>query len=354
MARGRHIATLQLSAGESRRLLEWTRQRNISRTLGLRARIILACARGLPNSEVAAETGTTQQTVGKWRRRFVEGRLDGLLDEPRSGAPQQVAEEVVKAITRTLGSAGAALPSTRGLARELNVSQTTVSRILRSLNLQSGSQRGKNNSQRTYDSAGRSEAVDDSMRRRLSQRSTRDTILAAAQQAFSEPGYSQASIRDIAAMAGVSSTLLLHYFGSKAALFQAALSELIPAGSPPVGLTRDRFGERLSHVVLDAKLDLMSPSMIVLAVGNAEARDITIRVTTERIFGPLAKWLGPPNAEVRAVQILMLSMGLVFYTRQLPVLSPALRRDNTIRAWFAESIQAIVDNSLPAKGRSKR
>jgi AcrR family transcriptional regulator len=261
----------------------------------------------------------------------------------------------MKAISRTLDAkpADGSLPSTRSLASELNVSQTTVSRIRRSLNLRSGHESGRNNSQRTYDSEIQSASANESRRKRFDYPSTRAIILAAAQQAFSENGYSQASIRDIAAIAGVSSTLLLHYFGSKAGLFEAALSDIIPLDDLLTVINKDLFGDMVSRLILDAKLDMRSPSMVALAIGDPETRSITTRVTMERVLVPLAKWLGPPNAEVRALQILMLSMGFVVYTRQLPVLSSTLMQDDALRAWFAESIQAIVGNPRQVKGRSR-
>ncbi|WP_407952167.1 helix-turn-helix domain-containing protein [Plantactinospora sonchi] len=48
----------------------------------MRARIILACARGLSNSEVSRLVGVSLPTVGTWRSRFVVHRVDGLYDEP--------------------------------------------------------------------------------------------------------------------------------------------------------------------------------------------------------------------------------------------------------------------------------
>jgi transposase len=57
----------------------------------LRSKIVLACANGLDNKQVAATLGVVSATVGKWRRRFVDKRLDGLLDEPRAGGPRRSA-----------------------------------------------------------------------------------------------------------------------------------------------------------------------------------------------------------------------------------------------------------------------
>ena len=57
------------------------------------------------NQTVAAQLGCSTATVGKWRRRFVEKRLDGLTDEPRPGGPRSVSDELVEqVVVETLGA----------------------------------------------------------------------------------------------------------------------------------------------------------------------------------------------------------------------------------------------------------
>ena len=90
MRTGRPLKPLVLSVEENNRLVEWTRRHKTSQALALRARIILACAQNTPNKQVARQLRVTKQTVGKWRSRFLTQRLDGLLDEPRPGAPAQL------------------------------------------------------------------------------------------------------------------------------------------------------------------------------------------------------------------------------------------------------------------------
>jgi transposase len=78
-------------------------RRKTAQALALRARIVLACAGGLDNKSVAAKQRVTQQTVSKWRARFVMHRLDGLLDAPRPGAPRTIDDaRVVAVIAKTL------------------------------------------------------------------------------------------------------------------------------------------------------------------------------------------------------------------------------------------------------------
>src|ERR1044072_3148631 len=79
---------LGLTVEENNRLVEWTRRHKTSQALALRSRIVLACAQGIANDEVARRLGVNHKTVGKWRSRFVERRLDGPLGDPRSGEPR--------------------------------------------------------------------------------------------------------------------------------------------------------------------------------------------------------------------------------------------------------------------------
>lgn len=102
--------------------------------LAERARILLACAGIETNREIAARLGLTPQTVGKWRARFLQQRLDGLLDEPRSGAPRRILDaEVARVLNLTLeSSAPRGTPwSTRSLAAATGLSQSAISRIWR-------------------------------------------------------------------------------------------------------------------------------------------------------------------------------------------------------------------------------
>ena len=82
------LPSVTISPEEQATLSAWVRRPRTAQALAMRARIILACERGGTNTEVAAALGLFRQTVGKWRRRFLQDRLDGLLDEPRPGAPR--------------------------------------------------------------------------------------------------------------------------------------------------------------------------------------------------------------------------------------------------------------------------
>jgi transposase len=139
MAIGRPKTPLVLSDDERQTLLAWSRRPTSAQRLALRARIVLACADGRSNTEVAATLSITLPTVGKWRQRFVEDRLDGLVDEPRPGAPRTLTDaQVEEVITKTLESkpANATHWSTRNMAQTLGMSQTAIVRIWHAFGLQ--------------------------------------------------------------------------------------------------------------------------------------------------------------------------------------------------------------------------
>lgn len=139
MQRGRPKSTLVVSAEEREVLLAWSARRKTAQAHAVRARIVLRCAEGLDNVEVADELGVTDQTVGKWRRRFVERRVEGLLDEPRAGTGSKLSDVVVEQVLiRTLESMpeDATHWSTRSLAKSCGVSSTSVHRIWKAFQLQ--------------------------------------------------------------------------------------------------------------------------------------------------------------------------------------------------------------------------
>jgi len=139
MAGGRPKAALVVTNAEREALEQWARRPKTGQALAQRARIVLACATGIPNTAVAKRIGVTMQTVGKWRARFVHHRLDGLLDDPRPGAPRRITDAQIEAVvTRTLESTPRAAThwSTRAMAAKTGLSQTTISRIWRAFALQ--------------------------------------------------------------------------------------------------------------------------------------------------------------------------------------------------------------------------
>ena len=98
MGAGRPLPQLTLTVEENNRLVEWARRRTTAQALALRARIVLACAQGATNTEVSERLRVTLQTVGKWRQRFIDQRLDGLLDAPRPGQPRKITDAKVEEV----------------------------------------------------------------------------------------------------------------------------------------------------------------------------------------------------------------------------------------------------------------
>lgn len=137
--RGRPARQVEVDEGDREVLERWTRRHTASQALALRARIVLAAAEDGSNIDIAAALGCNPATVGKWRRRYDEQGIDGLLDEPRVGRPRQVGDDKIeRIIVDTLQSAppGEATHwSTRSMAKHAQVSQTMVSRVWRAFGL---------------------------------------------------------------------------------------------------------------------------------------------------------------------------------------------------------------------------
>ena len=136
--RGRPTPSIVLSDVERETLQRWVRRHTSAQALAQRSRIVLACADGLTNQQVAAAERVHPVTVGKWRRRFAADRLEGLCDAPRPGAERTIADETIEAvIVDTLESTPGADThwSTRGMAAKHGISKTTVAEIWRAFGL---------------------------------------------------------------------------------------------------------------------------------------------------------------------------------------------------------------------------
>lgn len=140
MPRGPRAVSIELTDDERAQLQRWARRRKSAQGLATRCRIVLACAGGETNTAVAEQIGVSVPTVRRWRGRFAERRLDGLLDEPRPGQPRKITDEKVEeVIVKTLEQVppdGGTHWSTRQMAAAVGLNQTAVSRIWRAFSLQ--------------------------------------------------------------------------------------------------------------------------------------------------------------------------------------------------------------------------
>jgi transposase len=129
---------LTLTDDERDQLVRWSRRAKSAQFLALRSKIVLVCAQGLDNKQVAATLGVVPATVSKWRGRFVEKRLDGLLDEPRPGGPRSITDDQIEAVivaTLERTPRGATHWSRASMAAETGLSRSTIGRIWKGFRL---------------------------------------------------------------------------------------------------------------------------------------------------------------------------------------------------------------------------
>ena len=169
---------------------------------------------------------------------------------------------------------------------------------------------------------------------------TKEAILRAAQTTFSTHGYAQAGLREIAARAGVNAALVARYYGSKEALFEAALSDALNLDQL-LETSPESFGRHTAEIltVLPGAMD--PTSMMVLAIADAGTRAIVVKLLEERVIDVLARWLGSSKARSRAAQITVLCTGFVTYRRLLPLPETA---EPSASEWLAKALQDIVDS----------
>jgi transposase/DNA-binding CsgD family transcriptional regulator len=136
--RGRPKAPLVLTDEERTTLVRWSKRAKSAQALALRCRIVLACADGLSNVEVAQQLGVSRPTVGKWRSRFGTDRLDGLVDEPRPGRPPSITvDQIEDVVVATLEATprNATHWSRKSMAARSGLSKSTIGRIWRKFEL---------------------------------------------------------------------------------------------------------------------------------------------------------------------------------------------------------------------------
>ena len=142
---------------------------------------------------------------------------------------------------------------------------------------------------------------------------TRAALLAAAMDRFVREGYDSVSLREIASDVGVDVSLVSRYFGGKDELFADVLAAC-PSGTEMFEGDIATFGERLAtKIVVDAPGDENLNCLLIILryASSPKAREAIRKSGEERFFGPIAQWLGGPDAKVRARLIADLVMGVM-------------------------------------------
>ena len=177
---------------------------------------------------------------------------------------------------------------------------------------------------------------------------TRADILRAAREAFAARGYERSGLREIAATAGIDAALIVRYFGSKRKLFIEAVEPGVTI-EPLLQLTRKNFGREIVRWMLGLQSHTADPFVTLLR--SAGSDDVDTLVTTmlqKRVIEPLAKSLGPPNAEARAALIITLLSGVCTYRNVLPL--HALREFSPATAnWLRTMFQQLADAEIAPK-----
>lgn len=138
MRTGRPLVPFSISSKDRTQLVAWSKRPKTAQALAMRSRIVLMAGDGLSNTAIAKQLRTMQHTVGKWRRRYLEFGLDGLLDEPRPGTSRKLGDrEVERVLTLTLESTpqDATHWSTRSMAKRVGLSRNSIQRIWQAFSL---------------------------------------------------------------------------------------------------------------------------------------------------------------------------------------------------------------------------
>lgn len=172
---------------------------------------------------------------------------------------------------------------------------------------------------------------------------TKARIIEAAQQVFSQKGYSQAGLREIARQADVAGSLVIKYFKTKANLFEQALTQAL---IDPQFFQSDRskFGKSLVDTLNGGNETLIQPAMIALSIGDDEAKEAIARVSKQFVLEPMADWLGGADGMARAKFILMLTMGYLILARHIGIDETGTTRSD-LAALVEKELQVMVDGA---------
>lgn len=136
--RGPKPKQISLSKEQTQELERLKARGTKKHSVGFRAQIVLLSSDGIPGLTIAKRLKTTNQTVCIWRKRFLDGGVEALYDEPKPGAPRRITDDKIeKVIVKTLQGKpeGATHWSTRMMANNSGLSQSTIGRIWRTFGL---------------------------------------------------------------------------------------------------------------------------------------------------------------------------------------------------------------------------
>lgn len=180
---------------------------------------------------------------------------------------------------------------------------------------------------------------------------TRAAILAAARQAFSSGGYDRVGVRDIAAKAGVTAALVNRYFGSKKLLFAEAVLEAKGVKELLTGERRNA-GARLAAMMLDKEHHGKGGGDPLLAIlrsaPDPEAAGVVREWLQKVMVGPIAKWLGGPDAETRASVMVSTLLGFIILRQAIALPGLSAGRGNALREMMSAALQSQIDASSAA------
>jgi AcrR family transcriptional regulator len=172
---------------------------------------------------------------------------------------------------------------------------------------------------------------------------TRADILRAARIAFATRGYTQAGIRDIAKEAGITAALVVRYFGSKRDLFLSAIASDGKLTAVFEG-ERENLGQRVVQYLMTKPIrEADTLSMMLLGAADEEIRELSTKNLQETLTRPLARWLGGPDAEARAVLILSVISGVWTYRVLLPIKPLSGTPDAAVVSALASMLQGLID-----------
>jgi AcrR family transcriptional regulator len=173
---------------------------------------------------------------------------------------------------------------------------------------------------------------------------TKARILDAAQTVFADKGYARAVVRDIAAVADVAPSLIIHYFGTKEALFEAAFAKALDM-TAILSPAREDFGAHAVSLLSASHTDTVrSSAMLAQSVGDPQARETMVRLLEERVIRPTAGFLASSRAYPRAQLIAMLTLGFTAFRILVPLGAPGSEADEAyVRNWMRDALQRLAD-----------